>query len=218
MGAQAAAKLRFVIIQIRWRLAVRDAKAADRVPHAFLGGEAGVLDRFLKRTAKGGGEVADGHASHLRNHRALGQGFQDSLPNLAKPLMKFFLRLEHRSREEDRLRFRFQQRSGGREAHPRSAPARPWTCSPIPTGPRCESVTAIVCGVSTVGLVTFRSPHSWRIAYFCSGESLLQVGSSASRCSPFCHAAFQSAWAELSFARRVSAAAEISGGTGSGSA
>ena len=65
--------------------------------------------------------------------------------------------------------------------------------------PRCESASAIVCGVSTVGLVTTRSPHSWRMVYFCSGESLPQVGSSASRCSPFCHAASQSAWTALRF-------------------
>ncbi len=83
---------------------------------------------------------------------------------------------------------------------------------------RCERASTIVRGVSTAGFGTIRSPHSWRIVCFCSGDSLLQLGSSASHCSPFCHAVSQSAWAALSFARRDSVASEISGGTGSGSA
>ena len=65
MGPQAATKSLLVIVQVRRRLAFRDAEAPDGVLCAFFSDKAGVLDRFLKRTALGGGEVAVGHWLYL---------------------------------------------------------------------------------------------------------------------------------------------------------
>ena len=132
-------------------------QCADGVPRAFLGDEAGVLGPSSQ--AYGAGRWGGSGRSCVTpsGSQGLQPGPSRSFPNLAKPLIEFLFRFQHRPGEETARAFG----SSSAAAKASASSIRAGKALDIfshSDRPRCERASAIVCGVSTVGLVTIRSP------------------------------------------------------------